>query len=730
MLTVEDLLGLPLGGLESAVDDWEVVARRLHELADGRGGAESAALLRSKAERADWRGVNATVGKSFVVKTAAEFDDAATSARSVLAVLHDALQAFTRHRRDMTHVVNDAARLSIRVTARGDAEPRTARGDAVPGGAKADGPTDEQIAAVERNAKRVLGEAEDTDRITARALRTLARGKHDFSGTAVRGLAHADSLQGRADADHWAKEIAKGDVGNWSDEKLTRFHEALAAQKDNPAFAERFATGLGAEGTLRFWRDLANPVDTWGLVNDERAKLLGRTQDDLSTALATASWGDSPEMEAWKKDMIAAGGKEVPAAGTGGVTPYGFAVMSSLMRKGTYDTAFLQDYGGELLAFERERPLFDDGGGTGRLVHPPGDDPADPVSWFMESLGHNPKASLEFLHTGPGAKDHFDYLVGHGDGSRVKLFDAMESLGLGGGPARDFYETSLGHALESAATGMPHDSGEPAKPHSAAGADFVHRLVDHYGGRPEILDDSKLRVSLGNITAEYMRDFQDGMNGPRGLETHGSNADLGSLHGSTLKNFLGTVGKDPDAYGAILNAQQSITTELVNETLRNPHDLPRAAVNTDVNNMVAPGAEIAGIMADSRTRAVYDDRIAADEEFNKGISTADKWAGRVIDLGANRFPVVGDAVSWIAEDARESVVEHYTRDSSKEAAQERDKFLEEHLEGSARATYSAAYSAALERGYGHGEAVIVANAAQESTRLHYGLGRQRTGGAS
>ncbi|KUF13037.1 hypothetical protein [Streptomyces silvensis] len=729
MLTVEDVLGLRLGKLASAVDDWEVTARRLHELAGGRGGAESAALLRSKAEQADWKGVNATVGKAFVVRTAAEFDDAATSARSVLAVLSDALRAFTRHRDDMTHVVDDAAGRGIRVTARGAAEPRAAQGDSVPGPAKAEGPTDEEIAAVERNAKHVLEEAEDTDRITARALRALARGKHDFSGTEVKGLDHADNLQGRQDADRWAEEIAKGDVANWSDGKLRRFNETLAAQKDNPAFAERFATALGADGTLRFWRDLANQPDTWGLVDDDaRGKLLGRTQDDLSTALATATWGDGPGMEAWKKDMIAAGGREVPASVPGGATPYGFAVMSSLMRKGTYDTAFLQEYGDGLLKFEREAPPFDSVNPMGRLVHPPGDDPADPVAWFMESLGHNPDASLEFLHSGPRAKDHFDYLVGHGDGSRTAGLETVASLTGGGGAARDFYETSLGHALESAATGNPYDSGAPSKPHSAASADFVHHLVDHYGSHPDHLDDSKLRGSLGNITADYMRDFQDGMNGPRGLTTHGTNADLGSLHGSTLKNFLGAVGKDPDAYGAILHAQQSITTELVDETLRNPHSLPRAAVNADVNNMVAPGAEIAGIMAESRTQAIYDDRIASDEEFNKGITTTDKWAGRVIDLGANHVPVVGDVVSWIAEDARGAVVEHYTRDSTAVGQRERNDFLQDQLKSSSRAVYGATYQAALEEGYTPAEAETLATSAQRDTRLHYGFGSQSESG--
>ncbi|MDX3589028.1 hypothetical protein [Streptomyces europaeiscabiei] len=69
--------------------------------------------------------------------------------------------------------------------------------------------------------------------------------------------------------------------------------------RDNPGFTERFATGLGADGTLQFWRDLAFPPG--GAVEGDKAKLLAQVQDDLSMSLANASHGDSPAMEAWKK---------------------------------------------------------------------------------------------------------------------------------------------------------------------------------------------------------------------------------------------------------------------------------------------------------------------------------------------------------------------------------------------------------------------------------------------
>ncbi|MER5305432.1 hypothetical protein ABT039_39035 [Streptomyces lasiicapitis] len=723
MLTVQDLLGLRLGKLASAVDDWEAMTRRLSALATGGGGGDSAAQLKRKAEQANWKGVNATVGKAFVVRTASEFDDAVTSAQSVLAVLQGALKAFARHKEEMQSVADSAAKRDIRITPEGGAEARSPR-DAAKDGV----PTQMDLIATMRDATRVLQEADETDRVAERALRALACGKHDFSDVRVNSLDHAKDLQGRADADRWAKEVAKGDVAGWSDEKLKRFNDDLARYRDTPAFGERFATKLGAEGTLRFWRDLAHPADTLGAVGRERAEILGGVQENLSLTLAAATRVDSPAMDAWKKDMIEAGGQRLPAApGFGaGTSPYGFDVMSSLMQRGKFDTKFLQDYGGKLLEHEKGLSPFESRPPANQFNYLP-DAPGDAVSGFMESLSHNPDASLQFFHSGPDAKSNWDYLVGHGDGSRNSFYDAAEPLGIGSGP-RDQYETSLGHALESAAIRTPYDADAPPKPHSDASASFVNRLVDYYGNNPEILEDSKLRGSMGNITAEYMRDFQDGMNGEREIKTHGSNANIGNLGTSTVRDFLGAVGTDPGAYGAVLNAQQSTTTQLVHETFQNPDGLSEETVKSDVSNKVSPGAEIAGIMAEARTQAVYDDRMAADEEFNSGIDTAGKWAERAIKIGVSDVPYVNEAIGWIAEDARESVVDKYSRDSSEDAMKERQKFLDEQFLQSADATYDAVYSAARQQGQSPAEAAVVADTARQRAKLHYGLASQNEGG--
>jgi hypothetical protein len=719
-LTAQELTDLRLGTLNTAVSDWKTMVGRLERLATGGDGEVSATDLEKRANAANWKGVNATVSREFVTKTAAQFADAAAEAKSVLAVLRDAHSAFTKHKEDLRAATDELAKSNIYVNGNGKVAASVPSGAAA-GNADIHKPTDEELDAAQSRITKILWEATETDRIAARALRQLAKNKHDFTDQGPNSLKDADRDQGKADADYWRKEVAKGNVDEWSEEKLARFNETLENQRDNPGFTEAFATGLGADGTLQFWRDLAAPPG--GAVEGDRAKLMGHVQDNLSMALANASHSDSPQMADWKKDVIASGTKIFPVDPAMPMGPNGFQVMSSLMGKGKFDDDFLHDYGDAVLKYEREYPgepgaAWRD---TTNLSYPPTDEPNDPVAGFMEGLSHNPEASLEFFNdsTTAGGKtlDNWDYLVAKGDDAREwPLGEDGKALG----------HDALGHALESATIGVPYDSDATPPKHSAGGAELFNRIVGEFGKNPDRLDDSPMSDSLGNITAEYMRDVQDGLNGGRDIKTFGSNANLGDLDPAVLKDFLATVGKDPGAYGAIINSQQAVTTELINETFQDRNKYEE--VSPEVTNRVGPGAEIAGIMAESRTQAVYDDKIAKDEEFNESLATTDKWAGRAIDMGLSRFPVAGELASPIVEDIREAVVKHYTQDSSVEAGQDRDAFLENQRYKSADAVYDATYTAAIQAGYDETNAASKADTAAGQLRDSYGQGRQRAAG--
>lgn len=718
-MTAGELTNLRLGTLDSAVSDWEKMYAKLNTLATGEGGGGASAKgLETRANGADWKGDNASVTKAFVTKTAVEFQDVAAQAKSVLGILRDASADLKKHKTDLRIVIDEVAKKNIYINDNGGAI-ASVPPSAVSGRTDIAKPTDEEVAVAERRVKRILWEASETDRIAARALRALAKNKHDFSGDGPGGLKEADDRQGKADADYWAKKAAETNPKDWSDADVARFNETLVNQRDNPGFSERFATTLGADGTLQFWRDMASPPG--GPVDDDRAKILAEVQDNLSMTLATATQSDSPAMDTWKRDVIAAGDKPFPIQGLP-MGPNGFQVMSSLMGKGKFDTEFLNDYGKGMLEYERNFPGKPEHAwrDLATLDYPPTDKPSDPFIGFMEGLGHNSEASLEFFNdkTTVDGKDvdNWDYLVVKGD-------DAREwPPGEDGKPAG---HEAMGHALESATLGVPYDSDTPPPKHSPGSADLVNRLVAEYGKNPDSLDGSALNGSLGNITAEYMRDVQSGMmTGEDGVKTYGVDADLGDPPGQ-LKDFLSAVGKDPDAYGAILNSQQAVTTELINEGYHNKDEYDQ--FSAEITNRVKPGAEIAGIMAESRTQAVYDDKIAADAEFNEGLTTADKWADRALDMGLSRFPVAGDAAGIVISEIKESVVGHYTRDSSAEAGQERSDFLEEQRSKSAEAAYDATYQAAVEAGIDKVNARSQAEAAAGEVKDGYGDGRQRAG---
>jgi hypothetical protein len=97
-------------------------------------------------------------------------------------------------------------------------------------------------------------------------------------------------------------------------------------------------------------------------------------------------------------------------------------------------------------------------------------------------------------------------------------------------------------------------------------------------------------------------------------------------------------------------------------------------------------------------------------------------------MGVGKIPIAGDAVGWVVEDIQESVVEHYTRDSSSAATVERDEFLEQQRASSASAIHDETYTAAIQAGVDPTYAEDLANSASNQARENYGLGRQREAG--
>ncbi|MEU5640543.1 hypothetical protein [Streptomyces milbemycinicus] len=89
-LTYTDLVGVDLGKLNTAVTDWKSVVDGLKKLmSDARSG------MLKKSDGARWDGLNATVTREFVGKTAKEFEDLYKEANSIWVILDDAHSQLT-----------------------------------------------------------------------------------------------------------------------------------------------------------------------------------------------------------------------------------------------------------------------------------------------------------------------------------------------------------------------------------------------------------------------------------------------------------------------------------------------------------------------------------------------------------------------------------------------------------------------------------------------------------
>ncbi|MEV7503035.1 hypothetical protein [Streptomyces sp. NPDC093018] len=639
-LTVRELTDLRLGTLKTAVDDWKTMSGKLDKLATGGSGEVSAKDLEQKANAADWKGVNATVSRRFVTLTAGQFADAASEARKILGLLTDCHADFTKHQSDLSTAVEELAKRNIYVNDSGTVSAAVPSGAAAGNSKDIHTPSDEELDAAARRIGRILWEATETDRIVARALRLLAKNKYDFTDKGAGSVEAADREQGRADAEYWKKKIAKGHVADWSDAELARFNTVLENQRDNPGFTETFATGLGADGTLQFWRDLAAPPG--GAVDGDRAKTLAHVQDNLSMSLANASHGNSLETERWKKDLIAAGTKIFPVDPALPMGPSGFQVMGALMHKGRFDTDFLDDYGKALVTYERDYRgdpsiAWRD---TAALEYPPTDRPNDPVPGLMDALGHNPEASLDFFNESTGKGDdkmtNFDYLAGHEKGARDwPKGDDGKPLGYG----------SLGHALQSATLGYPYDEQPPhipaTKTHAQIQAreerlDFLSDVMDNYRSA-EIIDkqdgvrDSLAKIAAGHIDSLNYSMADWGNSGELGDRDGMFNArdrhlrDLGE--GDTV-NFLRALGSDEDSYNTVSAAQQVYGSNLMAAQGGHGDDAIDAGIHS---------VSMHGLLDQARTEAIGHEFADKEDARNKELEKQGAWrdfvAGAAIGAG-------------------------------------------------------------------------------------------------
>ncbi|MES4908736.1 MULTISPECIES: hypothetical protein [unclassified Streptomyces] len=709
MPSFEDLYHLKLKSLGESVADWSETIKKLKTLAQD---ADEGML--AKAKGADWAGKNAGVTKPFIEKTAKEFHDAVTEATSFRNILRDAHDALKIARDDLKGLVHEAGTQGLTISSQGvvDVKP-TDSGDSAepPKGSQAK--IDAMVAKIEA----VLTKAASVDTEAAWALKTLSGDPYNFSTTKYDSLDSAkkikkqDAVADAKEAANLAEKLTKERVARNPDD-LKALKTLLHEHAQDPDFDVTFYKTLGQEKALAFYAHVS--LDSTAMHEKTRLDLVHTIQTDMGTMLGVATDRDTKGHlgPTWIDGMVRAGRKEIDVSDIAGYDKkiYGYQALSSIVRHGDFrDSDLLTAVGRDMVAMDRKDPgvwtrnapsnmnmalNFDKKGGKG----------FDPITGLMEAFSHSPDASTRFFNepvrtdtNGDGivTKDdkpvtdydsNYDGKVNGVDKRPMSMVDYIldrsESLDPSdqstGGEPRPAVRAA-GNALEAASTGrVPGDDDAPLMRHTEAMSNVAERIVEKIGHSPELVSGEEpgepgplgaLSKNFGNIMAGYMADVQMAMeNGEKLIKPFGYPAEFDK---ADLKLFLGAVAQDPQAYGAITQSQQAFTTSLVHDIIQ---ERGRNVLPETIGNAVHSGSEIAGIMAEARTEAIYERHAAENDDFNKAVADNAKWSNRIWDMAGSKYvemiPVGGDLIQWFKEDTIDAAIERAEKDTFDEAHEE------------------------------------------------------------
>ncbi|MFD8552960.1 hypothetical protein ACFV08_15505 [Streptomyces fradiae] len=534
--------------LGTAINDWSTMHKQLKQL-ETRARDD----LRAKAYRAKWAGVNATVSREFIGKTADEFGDAVSQAASILAILRDTRDELAKYRDELNEAIDRAwnKKLTVVGVAGGGFKVYVNAHPEPPGSEQAMKDTVDEL-------QGILDKATTSDSTAARALTALAnQADHGFSGARYGDRDAAANALKKADE---MAALAK-DARKLTPEQLADFNRTLAQYKNDELFSAQFATSLGAEGTLQFWTDMSSLH--LGASGSELQQLR-EFQKNLSTTLATATLSDSDGMTAWKQTVIDESSKvyksDNPAYPMRGpMNAMGFQVMSSLMGHGRYDTEFLDAYGKKLLKVDMAP-----GGGPGMSTNDVwkapnqltdlvfGDeDGQDPMVGFMKALSHNPEAATNTF----ADKQVFEHTL-----ESIRYTDR---------------DTAVASALEAAVTGVPE--GEkltgPVQPHSQAQVGIMRNVMaavaDPDGGASLVTKETA--ESFGDMAAAYMPEISNTLAG-NGAESifRTTSEDPGGLERTDVQRFLYETARYAPGRAAIILGESIYTSSVMEAHIANP----------------------------------------------------------------------------------------------------------------------------------------------------------------
>jgi hypothetical protein len=573
-----DLVEVDLGKLGTAVSDWGDSVDAL------KAAAENARTgMRAKSDKARWAGVNATVTREFVTKTAKEISDLHTEAESMHKVLVDGhAELVSLQKKIRTAVEQDATKLGVRVEDIGEGRVRCffphIRGDS-------DDRTQGQLEAkqeLEDRINRLVAHASEIDASLARALAKSHGGdKHNAGHKSYESLDDAQAER--------AAELAK--LGpEMSDKQYTELNSILRFNARDADFSTDFYKSLGGpKEALEFYGRMS--LDGTVGDNKERLALARQLQRNLGMALASATDPDNkPHLPgSWATEFRKLGTEQVQLYPGGTSHPYGYQILGGLLRYGEYDARFLNPIAEHVVQlhhkdparFAGSRPMaggddddwgFNPSGKTGAGY--------SPLTSVLEALGHSPDAAKKFfdpemtptVYNEDGTVDKngtLTYTYFHELTKSDFEWPQDSPFAPGSGEAersRGSGPDALGHALEAATTGAAWDADPPQLRRDEQTAEIMKQVISRYNVTVEDGPPAVMKDSLARMGAAYIDDLNYSIMdfGETGDELGRGRIFSGSSDGSTrtafgqqdARNFMMLVAADEDGYQTLSTAQQ------------------------------------------------------------------------------------------------------------------------------------------------------------------------------
>ncbi|WP_030736688.1 hypothetical protein [Streptomyces sp. NRRL F-2890] len=660
-VTYESVRNADLSTLKSTVTSLGNLTAKLGEL------EQDAAAMNRMAQGSLWAGINATVSKAHVGRTAGKFTHAHTQAESLHTILNTLLADLQASQGTLLQLEQNSEADGIRISPDGtisSSEPPhlTFQQASINNLFLAEEQVPpETLQAMQDASGRInqaIEEAAESDRIAARALAEImeeSNGK--FTATDLNSLEDARTSQSAQDAEAVVALADKEEktAGDWR-----MMGDYFALHADDPEFATYVIDTIGMESYLALVQEMEHSTTELASANVDIDDIKAGMANTLNTAMSPSvditthppgsetyqSWLRTEEGRAYERRLNALneiGAERIynPPSWVDAVQDarIGYDVFLDLMENAgaPLNNVFYHDVLSGMIAAEKTHPhLFN------REPYPPLDgewNPDNDVTDRMLGIGsrHNPDAVTYFFDPevqDTEGMDNLDYFIGTGSGTRndrAMMHEVSEFRML----SPDYHDQpGLAAALETASTGIPpgHIPGEDYPGQTATNTRIAEEVWNTFGNDPSRLVEggrySSMNAALGHIAADYLPDIYQSLHGTDIAPGRDPRAGFDSV---VTEGLLRQLGKDSEAYSSITAANQAHMAVAVDKVVAT-EGISQEMRRTMLEDVSYPTGMVSGIMTDARASAMYQEQLAADASHNEIVNGLHTWTDRALNV--------------------------------------------------------------------------------------------------